>query len=136
MTLRKGSELDANAKALERHLCQKAHESGRTVSTLDRLENDQAQALADSYARRYALCLTHPLRVFGETFGMLTLHYDGLARPPSTRSSMRSGRSRTMPRSRSTTPTPRQDLRDFAYTDPLTGLASRRQLHLELGVLA
>ena len=134
VTLRKGTELDANAKALERHLCQKADEAGRTVSTLDRLENDQAQALADAYARRYALCLTRPLRVFGENFGMLTLHYDG--RPALVDAEFDALRtfadyaSIALFNARA-----RQDLRDFAYTDPLTGLGSRRQLDLELARL-
>src|ERR1700693_2943812 len=45
VTMRRGEELDANAKALERHLCHEATRSGRTVSTLDRLESEQAQAL-------------------------------------------------------------------------------------------
>lgn len=134
VTLRKGAELDANAKALERHLCQKADEGSRTVSTLDRLENDQAQALADAYARRYALCLTRPLHVFGENFGMLTLHYEGrqalvdaefdALRTFSDYAAIALYNARA-----------RQDLRDFGYTDPLTGLASRRQLDVELARL-
>src|SRR5439155_1473557 len=61
----------------ERHLCQEAAERGRMVSTLDRLESHQAQSLADAYMRQYGLCLTRPLRVFGEDFGLLTLHYKG-----------------------------------------------------------
>jgi hypothetical protein len=92
VTLRKGSELDANAKALERHLCQKAHESGRTVSTLDRLENDQAQALADSY-RAAPRCVSPPFACFRREFGMLTLHYDSRMGASSMRSSMPSERS-------------------------------------------
>ena len=134
VTMRKGNELDANAKALERHLCQKADESGWAVSTLDRLENDQAQALADAYARRSALCLTRPLRVFGENFGMLTLHYDG--RPALVDAEFDALRTFAdyaaiaLYNARA-----RQDLRDFEYTDPLTGLASRRQLDVELARL-
>ncbi len=77
VTMRRGEELDANAKALERHLCQEAAERGRMVSTLDRLESHQAQSAADAYVRQYGLCLTRPLRVFGEEFGLLTLHYKG-----------------------------------------------------------
>jgi diguanylate cyclase (GGDEF)-like protein len=134
VTMRKGNELDANAKALERHLCQKADESGRGVSTLDRLENDQAQALADAYARRYALCLTRPLRVFGENFGMLTLHYD--SRPALVDAEFDAVRTFADYAAIALyNAHVRQDLRDFAYTDPLTGLASRRQLDIELSRL-
>jgi diguanylate cyclase (GGDEF)-like protein len=131
VTMRRGEELDANAKALERHLCHEAAKSGRTVSTLDRLENEQAQSLADAYVRRYGLCLTRPLRVFGEEFGLLTLHYNG--RPALFDAEIEAlGTFADWAAIALYNARARRDLRDFAYTDPLTGLASRRQLDVEL----
>src|SRR3954452_23784995 len=53
VTLHEGRGLDADAQALEQHLCQSAVETRRAVSTLDRLESEDARALADAYVRRY-----------------------------------------------------------------------------------
>jgi diguanylate cyclase (GGDEF)-like protein len=134
VTMRRGAELDPNAKALERHLWQEAGSTGRTVSSLDRFESEQAQSLADACVRRNGLCLTHPLRVFGEDFGTLTLHYsDRSALVDVEFEALRAfadyaGIALYNAHAR-------QDLRDFAYTDSLTGLASRRQLDLELARL-
>lgn len=130
VTLRKGEQVDSTAEALERQLCHEAQLSGRTVSTLDRFGSAEAQQLADAYLRRYGLCLTRPLGAFGEQIGMLTLHYnhrtaladaefDALRRFADCAAiALRNGRAR-------------QELRDFAYIDSLTGLASRRRLDLE-----
>ena len=134
VTMRRGEELDANAKALERHLCHEAATSGRTVSTLDRLENEQAQSLADAYVRRYGLCLTRPLRVFGEEFGLLTVHYNG--RPALFDAELEAlGTFANWAAIALYNARARQDLRDFAYTDSLTGLGSRRRLDIELSRL-
>jgi len=134
VTLRKGEQVDSTAKALERHLCEEASLTGRTVSTLDRFSSEQAQQLADAYLRRYGLCLTRPLLAFGEQVGMLTLHYndraaltdaefDALRRfADCAATALHNGRAR-------------HELREFAHTDPLTGLASRRRLDLELARL-
>jgi diguanylate cyclase (GGDEF)-like protein len=131
VTMRRGEELDANAKALERHLCQEAAERGRMVSTLDRLESHQAQSLADAYVRQYGLCITRPLRVFGEEFGLLTLHYNG--RPALFDAELDAlGTFADWAAIALYNARARQDLRDFAYTDALTGLGSRRQLDIEL----
>jgi len=132
--MRRGEELDANAKALERKLCHEAARHGRTVSTLDRLENEQAQSLADAYVRRYGLCLTRPLRVFGEEFGLLTVHYNG--RPALFDAELEAlGTFANWAAIALYNARARQDLRDFAYTDSLTGLGSRRRLDIELSRL-
>ena len=132
--MRRGEELDANAKALERQLCHEAARSGRTVSTLDRLESEQAQSLADAYVRRYGLCLTRPLRVFGEEFGLLTVHYNG--RPALFDAELEAlGTFANWAAIALYNARARQDLRDFAYTDSLTGLGSRRRLDIELSRL-
>jgi diguanylate cyclase (GGDEF)-like protein len=131
VTFRESRGLAADAQALERHLCDRAIESRRAASTLDRLEGDEERALGDAYVRRYGLCLVHPLVAYGDLVGVLALHYrgraalldaefDALRRFVNCAAvALFNGRAR-------------RDLRDFAYTDPLTGLASRRSLDLEL----
>jgi diguanylate cyclase (GGDEF)-like protein len=134
VTLRQGDELDAGAKALERHLCEETRRRSRSVSTLDRFENEQAQSLADVYVRRSALCLTRVLRVFGEDFGTLTLHYDD--RPALAEAEFDAlGAFADYAAIALFNARARQDLRDFAYTDSLTGLASRRRLDISLARL-
>jgi diguanylate cyclase (GGDEF)-like protein len=131
VTMRRGEDLDPTGKALERLLWQEAERTGRTTSSLDTFESEQAQSLADACAGRNALCLTRPLRVFGEDFGTLTLHYKG-------RSALQDAEFEALRAFADYAGIAlynahaRQDLRDFAYTDSLTGLASRRQLDLEL----
>jgi diguanylate cyclase (GGDEF)-like protein len=133
VTLRRGEELDANTWSLERHLCQEAGRSGRTASTLDRFTGE-ARALAEVHVRRYGLCLTRPLEAFGEALGTLTLHYNG-------RTALDDAEFDALRRFTDHAAFAlfnahaRQDLRDFAYTDSLTGLASRRQLDVELARL-
>ncbi len=134
VVLRCGHELDPEAQALEQHLCEEASETRRSVSTLDRLQNEEAQGLAERYAREYGLCLTRPLLAYGDLVGVVSLHYRGRAALVDAEFdalwrfvdcaavALYNGRVR-------------KDLRDFAYTDPLTGLASRRWLDLELSHL-
>ena len=134
VTFRQGEELTAGARSLEGYLCQEVNLSGRTVSTLDRFDIKEAQELADDCVRRYGLCLTRPLRAFGEQLGTLTLHYVGHAalleaefdalRRFADHAAIALFNAHA-----------RQDLRDFAYTDSLTGLSSRRQLDVELARL-
>jgi diguanylate cyclase (GGDEF)-like protein len=131
VTLRFGKELDATTRALERRLCLEAEASGRTVSTLDRFAAEEARALADVYVRRGALCLIRPLRAFGQELGTVTLHFGG-------RTALLDAEFDALRRFVDYAAIAlhnaqaRQDLRDFAYTDALTGLASRRQLDVEL----
>ena len=131
VTLRRGEPLDSTAKAVERHLAQEAIGSGRTVSTLDRFSSEQTQGLAEAYVRRYGLCLARPLEAYGEPMGVIALHYAG-------RTALSDVEFDTLRRFADAAAAAlfnaraRQDLRDFAYTDPLTGLASRRRLDVEL----
>jgi diguanylate cyclase (GGDEF)-like protein len=134
VTFRQGEELTAGARSLEGYLCQEVSISGRTVSTLDPFGIKEAQELADDCVRRYELCLTRPFKAFGEPLGTLTLHYAGRValldaefdalRRFADHAAIALFNAHT-----------RQDLRDFAYTDSLTGLASRRQLDVELARL-
>lgn len=132
VTLRRGDELDATAKALERHLSQDAASTKKTMSTLDRFASEQTQALADSYVRRYGLCIARPLLAYGESVGVAATHYEG-------RTALGEAEFDTLRRFFRVAAVAlfnaraRQDLREFAYTDPLTGLASRRRLDVELG---
>ena len=133
-TLRRGDRPDSTMRALERSLCLEATAAGRTVSTLDLSASEQAKSLTDAYALRYGLCLTRPLQAYGEQVGMLTLHYAGRTALADTEFDALRRLSEcaavALYNARA-----RQDLRDFAYTDALTGLASRRRLDLELARL-
>ena len=131
VTLRRGSPQDSMMKAIERHLCRQAMVTERTATTLDRFGTDQGRALVDAYVDRYGLCIARPLSAYGEQLGVLTVHYhdrmilaeaefDALRRlSKCAATALDNGRTR-------------QELRDFAHVDPLTGLASRRRLDLEL----
>jgi diguanylate cyclase (GGDEF)-like protein len=134
VTLRRGDPPDSATRALERHLCQEASVAGRAVSTLDRFASEQAQSLIEAYTRRYRLCLVRPLQAYGEPVGVLTLHYAGrTALADSEFDALRrlsESAAVALHNARA-----RQELRDFAHTDPLTGLASRRKLDLELARL-
>jgi len=134
VTLWQGEELTADARSLEAYLCQEVRVHGRTVSTLDRFETREAQELADACVRRYGLCLIRPLRAFGEELGTLTLHYsDRVALLDAEFDALRRFADHAAIALHNAHA--RQDLRDFAYTDPLTGLSSRRQLDVELARL-
>jgi diguanylate cyclase (GGDEF)-like protein len=134
VTLCDGHALDADAQALEQHLCEGASKTKRPLSTLDRLDGDEMHELADGYVRRYELCLALPLLAYGDLVGVLVFHFrecsalegaefDALRRFADCAAvALFNARAR-------------RDLHDFAYTDPLTGLASRRWLDLELSNL-
>jgi diguanylate cyclase (GGDEF)-like protein len=134
VTLHEGHDLDADAQALERFLCEEAIGQRGAASTLDRLDDPEAQVLADNYVRRYGLCLAFPLIAYGNIAGAIALHYQGQAALLDAEfdalrrfvdcAAVALHNARV-----------RRDLRDFAYTDPLTGLASRRYLDLELSRL-
>jgi diguanylate cyclase (GGDEF)-like protein len=131
VTVRRGAPPDSMMKAIERHLCRQATVIERTATTLDRFGSEQGRALVDAYVDRYGLCIARPLHAYGEQLGILTVHYDDrLALAEAEFDAIRrlskcaavalhNGRMR-------------QELRDFAHVDPLTGLASRRRLDLEL----
>jgi diguanylate cyclase (GGDEF)-like protein len=135
VTLRGGEELDANAKALDRQLAHEAALRGRTISTIDRFTDASLGALARGYVRRYGLCLSRPLFAYGKQVGVLTLHYgDMTALGDDEFGALRrlaDGAGVALSNAQA-----RHDLRELAYTDALTGLASRRWLELELSRLA
>jgi len=135
LTLRRGQELGPSAGAVEALLCGKTGKTGKTGSTLDRFVNEHDQALVDEYMRRQGLCLSRSLHAYGEFIGVLVFHYpnrsalaevefDALRRFVDC-AAVALSNART-----------RSDLRNFAYTDPLTGLANRRRLESEFASLA
>jgi diguanylate cyclase (GGDEF)-like protein len=133
-TFRRGEELSSWARAVEELLRDRVSKTGRTASTLDRFASEQEQALADAYLRRGGLCLARPLRVYGGFVGVLVLHFAGrTALADADFDSLRRfvefaavalSNART-----------RAELRGFAYSDPLTGLANRRRLEVEFARL-
>jgi diguanylate cyclase (GGDEF)-like protein len=134
LTLHEGHELDAEGLALERVLCDEVSDTRRAASTLDQLSTIEGQVLADNYVRRYGLCLAYPLLAYDDLIGVLVLHYRGRAALLDAEfDAVRryvACAAVALANARS-----RRDLRDFAYTDPLTGLASRRRLDGELSRL-
>ena len=129
-TRRDGEELGSTARALEQSLAARVLETGRTVSTLDRLEYEAVQLLADAYVTQNGLCLARPLQVYGELLGVIAFHFadrttllhsefDMLRRFVDF-AAVALANART-----------RAELRSFAYSDPLTGLGNRRRLEAE-----
>jgi diguanylate cyclase (GGDEF)-like protein len=133
-TLRSGERVDSTSEELERRLCHEAIVSGRTVSTLDRFGSEETQRLAGAYLRRYGLCLARPLVAFREKVGVLVLHYDDriALSDPEFDTLRRFAECAAIALHNGLV---RQELRDYAYTDSLTGIASRRRLDLELSRL-
>lgn len=128
-TVRHG-QLGAGAAVLEELLCEKASKTGRPVSTLDRFLSEQEQSIADDYTRRLGLCLARPLPVFGEFIGLLVFHYEG-------RSALADYEFEALRRFTDCAAVAlsnarlRDELHNYAYSDPLTGLANRRRLEVE-----
>ena len=133
-TLRHGQELGAGAAALEELLCGKASKTGRTVSTLDRFLSEQEQAVADDYTRHFGLCLARPLQVYGEFTGLLVFHYEerSVLAEHEFDALRRFAECAAVALSNARI---RDELHNYAYSDPLTGLANRRRLELEFARL-
>ena len=131
VTIRRGTPPDAMMKSIERHLCRQVTVTERTATTLDRFGSEQGRALVDAYVDRYGLCIARPLSAYGEQLGILTVHYrDRLALAEAEFDAVRRlSKSAALALENGRT---RQELRDFAHVDTLTGLASRRRLDLEL----
>jgi diguanylate cyclase (GGDEF)-like protein len=133
-SVRQGAPLGRDAAAVDELLRSKVSKTRRALSTLDRFGAPEEQVLADEYSRRGGLCLTRPLNAYGELVGLLTLHYTG--RPvlgaaefdalrkfaDSAAVALFNARAR-------------QEMRDHAYVDQLTGLANRRRLENEFARL-
>jgi diguanylate cyclase (GGDEF)-like protein len=134
VTLRRGTELGPGAVPVEAMLCERAAKLGATVSTLDMGADARERALLDEYARHHGLCLVRPLRAYGELVGLVAFHYaNRVALTEAEFGALRSlvefaavalsnARSRT-------------ELRNFAYSDALTGLPNRRWLEQEFSRL-
>jgi diguanylate cyclase (GGDEF)-like protein len=130
LTYRSGDELAPGPQAVEDLLCSRALQRSRSVSTLDIFVDQQERLAVADYIRYDRLCLVRPLAAYGELVGLVSLHYngrialdeaefDGLRRFAEYASvALSIARART-------------ELRSFAYSDALTGLANRRWLEAE-----
>jgi diguanylate cyclase (GGDEF)-like protein len=133
-TYRQGARIGITGEQVEGLLAEKAAKTGRTVSTLDRFPDEDAQASIYEYTRHYGLCLVRPLHAYGELVGLIALHFanrnalpegefDALRRFADCAAiALSNARTRT-------------ELHEFAYSDPLTGLANRRRLEVEFSRL-
>jgi diguanylate cyclase (GGDEF)-like protein len=134
LTYRSGDELAPGPQAVEDLLCTSALQRSRSVSTLDIFVDPRERLAVADYLRYDRLCLVRPLAAYGELVGLLSLHYtgrialdeaefDGLRRFTEYASvALSIARART-------------ELRTFAYSDALTGLANRRWLEAEFARL-
>jgi diguanylate cyclase (GGDEF)-like protein len=133
-TFHKGAPLDHEAKSIERNLRRLAMSSMRTVTTLDRFQDDAVEALAASYRLRQGLCLVRPLTAYGNPVGVICFHFAGRgALPDAEFDSLRKfcdSAATALYNARV-----RAGLQYLAYTDPLTGLPNRRRLDDEISKL-
>jgi diguanylate cyclase (GGDEF)-like protein len=130
LTYRAGESLGPGGQAVEDLLRAKAAETGRSASTLDlEVEPHRRVAVAD-YHRQERVCLVRPLRAYGGLVGLVVLHYSGrIALPEAEFDALRRfGDYAAIALSIART---RAELRSWAYSDALTGLANRRSLDLE-----
>jgi diguanylate cyclase (GGDEF)-like protein len=130
-TLRHGDELRSHERDIEEILCARAAKRGGTVSTLDRLGHPEEPRLAFDHARQHGLLLARPLQVCGELIGVLAVHFAGrgtlLHREFDVLGRFVDFAAVALANART-----REELRGFAYSDPLTGLGNRRRLDAEL----
>jgi diguanylate cyclase (GGDEF)-like protein len=133
-TLRNGAPLGLEARELERLLRRAAIARGRTVSTLDRLGEEEVDALAAAYRLHAGLCLVRPLRAYGKPVGVVCLHFTGRTTLPD--AAFDALRKYCVSAAVALANAHlRAGLLDLAYTDPLTGLPNRRRLEDELEAL-
>ncbi len=134
VSFRRGDQLGPSADAVEELLCAKTGKTGRTASTLDRFVTDEEQTLVDEYMRGHGLCLARALQAYGTFIGLVIFHYPTRAALAEVEfdALRRFVESAAVALSNART---RNELRSFAYTDPLTGLANRRRLESEFALL-
>jgi diguanylate cyclase (GGDEF)-like protein len=134
LTHRSGDELGPRERVVERILCTHAGQRRRTVSTLDMFADSDERSTVAEYIRGDRLCLARPLCAGDDLVGVAVFHYDGrLALPELEFDTLRrfveyAALALSIARTR-------EELRNFAYTDVLTGLSNRRWLELEFARL-
>ena len=133
VTFSRGDELASGAQALQERLCAHVARTGRTISTLDRLVDEEEQRLAERVSRE-GLVLARPMQVYGQLRGVLVQHFHG--RTALLQAELDAVRrfvdfaAVAVVNART-----RAELHGFAYSDPLTGLANRRRLETEFARL-
>lgn len=130
LTLREGKDLDATALAVESLLLEPAAKTARATSSIDRFVDLREQAAVDCHTAVGRLCLVRPLVAFGEVIGLVALHWDDRTAldEPELGALRRLAPCAAVALSTART---RELLNNYAFTDPLTGLANRRHLEQE-----
>ena len=134
LTYRCGDALGPSGQAVEQLLCATAHARGGAASTLEVFLDPAERVAVAEFTRREALCVVRPLRAYGELCGFMAFHYNGrIALRGEEFNALRqftdyAAISISIARTRT-------ELRNFAYSDPLTGLANRRWLEAEFARL-
>ena len=134
LTQRSGEQLGPGAQAVEDLLCSRAIVLGRSVSTLDMFVLAQERLAVAEHIRYGRLCLVRPLVAYGDRVGLMCLHYaDRIALDEAEFDDVRRlSEYASVALSIAQT---RTELRNFAYSDALTGLANRRWLEAEFSRL-
>jgi diguanylate cyclase (GGDEF)-like protein len=130
VTHRRGAEPGPSARPVEALLCERAAKLGATVSTLDLSVDARDQALVDEYVRLHGLCLVRPLRAYGELVGLVAVHFSGGPALEASEFELLRQLMEFAAVALSNAGS-RAELRSFAYSDALTGLANRRWLEQE-----
>ena len=130
LTQRSGEQLGPGAQAVEDLLCSRAVVLGGSVSTLEMFVLAQERLAIAEHIRYGRLCLVRPLVAYGERVGLMCLHYaDRIALDEAEFDDVRRlSEYASVALSIAQT---RTELRNFAYSDALTGLANRRWLEAE-----
>ena len=129
-----GEVLGPCGEAVEELLRAKASESARSTSTLELFPDADEQLAVAEYLSQDRYCLVRPLKAYGDLVGLIALHYWGRIALPETefdalrRFSEYAAIALSIARTRA-------ELRAWAYSDALTGLANRRSLDLAFQAL-
>ena len=130
LTLRRGTRLSAAAVAVEDLLGARVKKTGDTISTIHLFADAHDQATIDELTESGCLCLVRPFVAYGDVVAFAALHFRGRSVLPDAEfdAFRRLGAAAGVALSNART---REELSNYAYTDPLTGLANRRRLESE-----
>ena len=130
LTLRHGERLNAAAAAVEELFAARVKKTGQTISTIQPFADPHDRETICELAASDRLCLVRPFKAYSEVVAFAALHFHHrLVLPDAEFDAFRRlGAAAGAALSNART---RAELRNFAYTDPLTGLANRRRLESE-----
>lgn len=131
---RDGEPVGPSGQAVEELLCAKACKSARSASSLDLFHDARQRVALADYVREDRYCLVRPLKAYGDLIGLVVLHYrDRIALPEAEFDALR--RFSEYAAIALSIARTREELRAWAYSDALTGLANRRSLDLAFQTL-